>query len=82
MSFITVAGGGGAVSKSTHSWLTTDSDTMIFTHNLGTRAVVVAIYDENYDEVEIDEIERTTTSAVTLTRSEAGSGTWTVVVVG
>ena len=52
------------------------------THNLGSRDVIVQVYDgTSYEEVMVD-IARTTTSAVTIGFASAPATTYKVVVIG
>lgn len=57
------------------------SATKACTHTFSTNAVLVEIYDENMETVWVNTVDRTSTSVVTLTRSEAtAGGDWTVVI--
>jgi hypothetical protein len=57
------------------------SATKACSHSFSTRAVLVEVYDENFETVMVDIVDRNTTSQVTLTRSEATvGGDWTVVI--
>lgn len=64
------------------TWTTGDGTTKAITHNLGTKDVMVQVYDMTNDEsILVDTTIRTSTSVVTLTSSEApGGSSWRVVI--
>lgn len=69
-----------ASANSSFTW-TDGSATFAPSHNLGSLAVLVEIYDENGQTVYIDSAIRDTTNTLALTRSEATvGGNWTVLV--
>lgn len=63
-------------------WETADTATFAVTHGLGTKDIMVEIYDKATDEtIEIDSVVRTSTNVVTLTASEApGASGWRVLI--
>jgi len=64
-------------------WVTGDGTSKTVTHSLSSLDVIVQIYDKATGEtIEVDEVERTSTSVVTLTASEApGASGWRVMVL-
>lgn len=64
-------------------WIDTDTAVFALTHSLGTRDIMVQIYDKVTNaSIEIDSVVRTSTSVVTLTASEAPSATgWRVLIL-
>jgi len=71
-----------AAGSAAQSFTWTDgSATRSCSHSFSTRAVLVEVYDENYETVLVDIVDRSSTSQVDLTRSEATvGGNWTVVI--
>jgi len=71
-----------AAGSSAQSFVWTDgSATKACTHTFSTKAVLVEVYDENDVTVYVDSVDRSSTSQVDLTRSEATvGGNWTVVI--
>jgi hypothetical protein len=71
--------GGG---KATGTWITSDGVSKAVTHNFAVTSVSVNVYDiDSGEEIWVDSIVRTNTNTVTLTASEAPTGSgWTVVV--
>jgi hypothetical protein len=63
------------------NWAIADGATKAITHNLGTRDIIIQIYDENYETVHVDTITRGTTDSVTLVSSVAPTGTWRVLIL-
>lgn len=65
------------------NWVTGDGTTKTVTHNLGSKDVLVALYDKTDDStIEVDTEIRTDTNTVTLTSSQApGAAGWRVLVV-
>lgn len=72
---------GAGVSAFATNWIVGDGATKVATHNLGTNDVMVQIYDENLENIQVDTIDRTSTSAVTLTSSVTPTGTWRVLII-
>lgn len=72
----------GSVTSYTTNWITADGLTKTVTHNLGTKDVVVYIYDTitPFQQVDVDSITHTSTSVVTLTSSEAPGTSWRILV--
>lgn len=70
-------------SSFTDTWQTADGTSLVVTHNLGTKDVIVQIYDQTDDAtIEVDSVVRTTTNSVTLTSSVApGASSWRVVII-
>jgi hypothetical protein len=66
----------------TATWTTGNGTTKSITHSLGTTDISVNIYDiDSGDEIMVDSITRTSANAVSLTSSQAPSGSgWKVVV--
>jgi hypothetical protein len=63
-------------------WAPADGTSKVFTHNLGSSAVHVAIYDfATKETIFVDSVVRTSDNVVTLTASEAPTGTGWVVTV-
>jgi hypothetical protein len=63
-------------------WAPADGTTKVFTHNLASSAVHVAIYDfATKETIFVDSVVRTSDNVVTLTASEAPAGTGWVVTV-
>lgn len=64
-------------------WETADGTSFAVTHSLGTKDVIVQIYDKATDEtIEVDSVVRTSTSVVTLGSSVApGASGWRVVII-
>lgn len=63
------------------NWEIADGATKAITHNLGTRDIIIQIYDENYETVHVDTITRGTTDTVTLVSSVTPSATWRVLIL-
>jgi hypothetical protein len=69
--------------KFSATWANADGASKAVTHSLGSKDVIVQIYDLDDDsQIEIDSIVRTSTSVVTLTASQAPAVNWRVVVIG
>lgn len=68
---------------SAHDWALADGASKVITHNLGTKDVIVQLYDKSDDaSIEIDSVVRTSTNSITLTASQApGASGWRVVIV-
>ena len=72
--------GGAAATAYVFTWEDGTASKNI-THNLDTRNVSVDIYDQNYETVHIDLIDRDTTNSVLLNRSTSSvGGTWVVLL--
>lgn len=71
------------VSKFKYEWVTADTATVAITHSLGTKDVMVEVYDVSTgDTILIDVVERTSTSVLTLTASSAPPATdWRVLIL-
>ncbi len=62
-------------------WLAADGATLVVTHNLGTKDVIVSIYDTDDDStIDVDSVVRTDTDTVTLTASQAPATAWRVLI--
>ena len=62
-------------------WVTADGTTKVVTHNLGTRDVIVQLYDGvTYETITVDNVVRTTINSVTLTASEAPGTSWRILI--
>lgn len=72
-----------ASAKFAATWTTADGTSKTVTHNLGTKDVIVQIYDMTDDAtILVDSVVRTSTNVVTLTASEApGASSWRVVII-
>jgi len=69
--------------KFSATWANADGASKVVTHSLGSKDVIVQVYDLADDsQIEVDAIVRTSTSVVTLTASEAPAANWRVVVIG
>lgn len=64
------------------NWTTADTATFAITHSLGTKDVVVEVFDvATGDTIEIDSVTRTSTSVLTVVASEAPPATdWRVLI--
>lgn len=63
------------------NWANADGATKSITHSLGTRDVIVQIYDvDDYSTIEIDSVIRTDVNTVDLTASSAPAVTWRVLI--
>lgn len=63
-------------------WVTADGASKVVTHNLGTKDVIVQVYNEDDDStIYMDSVVRTNTNSVTLTASEAPATSWRVVIL-
>lgn len=72
----------GVPSSFTDTWLTATGTSKTVTHNLGSRDVIVQVYDnDNFDTIEVDFVVRTSTNVVTLTSSQAPATSWRVLVL-
>lgn len=73
-------------SKAKHfaaTWANADGASKVVTHSLGTKDVIIQIYDMSDDStIEVDSAVRTDTNTVTLTASQAPAVNWRVVVIG
>jgi len=65
------------------TWTTGDGTSKTVTHSLGSKDVVVQVYDQTNDQtIEVDTVIRTDTNTVTLTSSEApGGASWRVLII-
>jgi len=63
-------------------WVTGDGTTKAVTHNLGSKDVIVQVYDKADDKtIIVDDVDRTDTNTVTLTSTAApGASGWRVLV--
>jgi len=85
---LTVVGGSVAwaaaagASSFADDWDTADGTTLAVSHSLGTKDVIVQIYDKATDEtIDVDTVVRTDANTVTLTASEApNASSWRVLV--
>lgn len=65
----------------TATWLNADGTTKVVTHNLGTRAIAITIYDDSTFETIYPDTEiRTDTNTLTLTAAVAPSVSWSVLI--
>jgi hypothetical protein len=80
--WITPSGGGGSgdVSSYTTTWLTSDGNSKVVTHGLGSSAVLVHIYDESNQLIGINTTQIDDLNQLTLSASESPTSSWTVVV--
>jgi len=63
-------------------WLAADTATKVVTHNLGTKDVIVQVYNEDDDsDILVDSVVRTDANTVTLVASEAPAVSWRVVIL-
>lgn len=64
-------------------WTTAQGTSKVVTHNLGSKDVLVEVYDKANDEsISVDSIVRTDTNTVTLTSSEApNASSWRVLIL-
>lgn len=70
-------------SKFAATWTNANGATKTVTHNLGSKDVIVQVYDMADDsQIEVDSIVRTDTNTVDLTASQAPAANWRVVVIG
>lgn len=74
-------GGTGTVRSYSTSWTTANGTSKVVTHSLGTKDVSVIIRDESDEVIGVSTVIASSTSAVTLTSSEAPAIAWTVVVL-
>jgi hypothetical protein len=72
-----------SVSSFQADWATGDGTTKAITHNLGTKDVIIQVYDKSDDQtIQVDTETRTDTNTVTLTSSAApGASGWRVIVL-
>lgn len=71
------------VRKVAATWANADGATKAITHSLGTKDILVQVYDTADDAtIEVDSVVRTSTTVVTLTASQAPSTNWRVVITG
>lgn len=62
-------------------WDNADGASLTVTHSLGTRDVIVQIFDtDDYSTIEVDSVVRTDTNTVDLTASSAPAVTWRVLI--
>ena len=61
-------------------WVNGDGATKSISHNFGTRDIIVQIFDENFETIEIDVVDRTDTNTLDLTSSAAPATTWRVLI--
>jgi hypothetical protein len=76
---VPAGGGGGSVDTYTENW--TSGTSAVITHGLSTSDVVVSIIDDSENVVYAD-VSVTDADSITITSSEAPTGTWRVVVHG
>lgn len=63
-------------------WLNADGASKVITHSLGSKDILVQVFDTADDAlVEVDSIIRTDTNTTTLTASQAPGTTWRVVII-
>lgn len=63
-------------------WLNADGASKVVTHSLGTKDVIVQVYNEDDDsDILVDSVVRTDANTVTLTASEAPAVSWRVVIL-
>lgn len=65
------------------TWALSDGATKVVTHNLGSKDILVQIYDLSNDEsIQVDTVVRTDTNTLTLTASEAPNASgWRVLIL-
>lgn len=65
------------------TWATAAGTTKTVTHNLGTKDVIVQIFDQTDDQgIEVDTVTRTDINTVTLTATEApGAASWRILIL-
>lgn len=64
------------------TWAAADGTSKVVTHNLGSKDVIVQLYDMDNDEtIDIDTVDRNTVNQVTLTASQAPATNWRVLVM-
>lgn len=72
-----------ASSSFAEDWDNADGVSKVVSHNLGTKDVIVQVYNEDDDStIYVDSVVRTDTNSVTLTASEAPAVSWRVVILG
>ena len=63
-------------------WTNANGTTKVVTHSLGSKKVMVEVYDEGTDEtILVDSIVRTDTNTVTLQSNQAPSTNWRVLII-
>lgn len=63
-------------------WVTADGTSKVITHSLGSKKVMVEIYDETTDEtILVDSVVRTDSNTVTLTSNQAPGTSWRVMII-
>jgi len=68
------------IASFTADWVTVDGTSKTVTHNLGTRDVMVQIYDSNYEQVYPDTLIRTDSNNIDMTSSQAPATSWRVLI--
>lgn len=65
------------------TWADTDGASKSITHSLGTRDVIVQVYDENFQTIELDLVTRTDANTLDITSSEAPATgmSWRVLIL-
>ena len=62
------------------TWANGDGTTRAIAHGFNTRNLIVQIFDENFETIEIDSVVRTDANNLTLTASSAPATSWTVLI--
>ena len=63
-------------------WTNANGTSKVVTHSLGSKKVMVQVYDEATDEtIEVDSVVRTDANTVTLSASEAPGTNWRVLII-
>lgn len=76
-----IGGGGGSSAGVAFNWTALNGTTRTVAHNLGTRDVLVQLYDNTTGEdIYVDSLVRVDTMTVTLTASEAPSTSWRILI--
>lgn len=72
----------GGANQMSATWANADGTTKVITHNFGTRNISVEIIDadNNYRTIQVDTVERNTINEITLTASQAPTGSWIVLL--
>lgn len=82
--FLLALGLQGAVRVYRETLTNPSANTVTITHSLGVKYVSVTVYDENDNQIILDEVTLTDTDSLVLDKTTYGSvtGDWTVVVMG